>query len=1634
MKKQSKRQVAIITAIAIILSVFSIVTMANATTRDATPNSASAEVYNVSGFNSNYGNAAVYEHNAELSSRQIRPGITLNTTSNGMWTVETDGTRVGDFKYGVLTTNSAGEPRWRVYTAKFTGGGVVNFINLGNFPAQISKFALIADRTTGEVAATSSAPVNSIGHWSTFGVVTRGDFTGPAVHHEGRVAIGGNSTQSGTANINTHNNLTGVTLTADVVVAGNNFTTWQTNHANHKILLSDTQANRNWHDNQNKADYMNRYEFVNGLNSVFSGWFQQIDALNADYASKSSGKIEFVHGKPVLTGTDSVINFFNFTAQTWAQFSEMEANVPVGSRIVINISGLTTVEIPETRMIINGTMVQNDVANLGNKVLYNITGATHVTFNGNIRGSVLAPHADVKSGSHNYGQIIANTVSGGGEFGWERFDYPDPEPEPEPEPEPDPDPEKYFFTKTSIGATGTFVFDYIIRNFDRNEVARGDISLTTEVPGVPVSYDLATLPFFKTNPITSRSNYYITLTERNGGEDGWDYDSNTFEIWVVGGDWDGFYTNASFWSSFANLTEAQRRALKNRDDAPGFENTYTPPEEPPEVPTGYISLNKTVISANGDAVPGETFYFDIVVSDGEETLKTYNNVSVTESQGWSSLPDEFPIGSLYTITEVNIPEYFTPITANPFSGEISQVGENLLSENLVVFENRYTPPPAPEYGNLILTKRVTGEGADPEARFEFLVTIGDVFSETVSGTAGEIWNSADVFPDGILEGTAYSVTELTTNLEYPYENGTAKFVYGGTINGNGTIQPNATINVEVTNDYSFVPPVIPPDIPIFAKVARNVNTNAGISETFNFEFTIRDLWGRTVASGTHSATTDANGEVTVTFNELTNGNPAFNPRATYSVTVSEIAGQDTKWAYDLNTFEIWIVNADVLGFYTNATNRNPNGTIKQPGTATFRNFYDDTEYGGFTLTKEVVAVDENDNVVEDYDVPDAEFTFEVTIGNATQTVTLKAGENESFGPFPAGTTYTIREVGVPEGFSDVTGTINGGIVANTITPYNFVNNYDVPPPPPPPALGFISLEKSVIGDEGAPDELFYFEVIIDGEREIATVRAGAGWASGLYPVGTPFSVREFDVPENFEYKTGNIEAGEIALNENVISFVNEYITPPEDEGRIVLTKTVVTYNSDGEFDDTVNAPDVEFEFIVTIGEDEFEFTLKAGEFWESEYYTVGTAYSVVEVNVPEGFSVSGEVEDGVISVGTNQVDVTNRYDEPPPPPESGKIVVTKTVIGDVDLAPDVEFEFIVTIGEDEFEFTLKAGEFWESEYYIVGTEYSVVEVNVPDRFIVSGEVEDGVISVGTNQVDVTNRYDAPPPDPESGRISLTKTVLGENAPDAEFEFVVTIGEDEIEVTLKVGEVWNSDFYPVGTAYSVIEVNVPSNFTYVTGNVEDGVMLVETNQVNVTNTFSNPPPPPPPPPGPDYGYISLTKSITGAGAPNVDFTFEVTIGGVTTTQTLKAGEFWTSDYYPVGTVYSVTEINVPANFTYVSGNVENGAMLVTTNQVNVVNSYSPPSTPPGPPPPSPPDDPITPYNFDDPTPRAVIEFPEFVPERPLELPDIPTPTGAIEFPSPEVNPATGVTVGGIAGFAAAAAVVLFASLAVKRKKD
>jgi len=244
-----------------------------------------------------------------------------------------------------------------------------------------------------------------LGAASDFNVFVLNDINQPSSDTEGKVAVGNNAYLS---NYSVGYMLPLSSDTADVLVVGNGLT---------YISGSVFGGNVVYKNYSNLP--LNTVSIVNGTlrqDDVidFNGakpYLQNLSSMLKTYTV--NGLTEFEWGGLKLSGENPVLNVFSVDGAQLSQANSFRVEVPNGSVVLVNISGTSVTWTGGHEVV--GTAINN--------VLYNFPDAIYLhVHNIDVGGSILAPKAelDFPTGLIS-GQVIANNVSGIGQFNYRMF-------------------------------------------------------------------------------------------------------------------------------------------------------------------------------------------------------------------------------------------------------------------------------------------------------------------------------------------------------------------------------------------------------------------------------------------------------------------------------------------------------------------------------------------------------------------------------------------------------------------------------------------------------------------------------------------------------------------------------------------------------------------------------------------------------------------------------------------------------------------------------------------------------------------------------------------------------------------------------------------------------------------------------------------------------------------------------------------------------------------------------------------------------------------------------------------------------------------------------------------------------------
>ena len=458
-------------------------------------------------------------------------------------------------------------------------------------------------------------------------------------------------------------------------------------------------------------------------------------------------------------------------------------------------------------------------------------------------------------------------------------------------------------------------------------------------------------------------------------------------------------------------------------------------------------------------------------------------------------------------------------------------------------------------------------------------------------------------------------------------------------------------------------------------------------------------------------------------------------------------------------------------------------------------------------------------------------------------IELKHGQSITIHDLPAGTIYTVTEAS-EDGYSTkvrVNGTADRSAENKKLledTEVAFTNSWK---------SGDLTVTKTVTGNAGDTTKAFDFTVTLtppagttlensyyytgggiegveppeDGILELTdnkdgtysgtiTLKHGQSVTIEGLPGGTAYKVTETGADGYTTTSTG--AEGTIPEDGSAVTaaFTNSKTsgggtTPDKHYGSLTVSKTVTgdAGDHDKEFHFTVTLSDKSING--TYGEMTFidgvaAFTLKDGENKTATGLPAGIAYTVTETEADQdGYTTTAAGETG--SIPTNRTATAafvNNKTETPSDPDTGSLTVIKTVTGDAG-DHDKEFHFTVTLsdksingtyGEMSFTdgvatFTLKDGESKTATGLPGEIFYTVTEAEADqDGYTTTAAGETGTISAGgTATAAFVNDKSETPPDPDTGGLTVSKTVAGNAGEQSKaFHFTVTLDDSEINGT------------------------------------------------------------------------------------------------------------------------------------------------------------------------------------------------------------------------------------------------------------
>ena len=754
-------------------------------------------------------------------------------------------------------------------------------------------------------------------------------------------------------------------------------------------------------------------------------------------------------------------------------------------------------------------------------------------------------------------------------------------------------------------------------------------------------------------------------------------------------------------------------------------------------------------------------------------------------------------------------------------------------------------------GDLTVSKAVVSDGEIPNGvKFAFTITLDtdEVLSYTKSdGTVGalsggkltvNLSDGESVTVNAIPTGTAYTVSEKpVTNYTSDKPNDTAA----------GAIK-NTAESVLFTNTYSFVERELG-GITVTKVVFGD---DEDMLRDYHFTLTLSD---RTI--------NQKFGDI-----EFIDGVASFTLKNGESVSAE---GIPSNLEYTVAEEE-----ADMFGLTTSSLNGYGLIPVGETVDVIFLNERAEVLTGSLKVSKTVVGTAEDMS---------RSFDFTVTLGDASisglyggmnfnggvATFSLRSGESISAEGIPAGTAYTVEELGADMGYTTVMSDSGSGVItANSAAEVNFTNTRKT---------GGLTVRKTVVGDESAMLIPYNFTVTLS-DASISGIYGGMNFNGGvaMFSLMSGESVTAENLPAGVGYTVTEAEAnlGSITsmtddclgvIPENRIAnvaFTNAVPTP----NSLTVSKTVIGGEADMAYPFSFTAmlynPDGspfagESGGLMFDGVSPAVFTLTNGQSITFRGIPDGARYEIRENVYPEFITeISGAAEGLMTSSGATVSFANTRI--------TGSLSVVNSVSGNA-ADPNKDFTFHVQLSDPSIsgtyggmtfvggyaQFTLRHGQSLTAQGLPAGVGYIVTEDDeTADGYVTSFSGSESVIAANAESVArFVNTKNIIPP--EVGSLTVVNNIIGTTT-DEEFFFTLTFDSpaaasefaniylpmsdtqtDDSEVTfaLRHGESRTFDAIPAGTVYSIKQAE---NIYYSTTSMNaDGVIR---NAVNTTAVFNN----------------------------------------------------------------------------------------------------------------------------------------------------------------------------------------------------
>ncbi|MGB4432457.1 MAG: SpaA isopeptide-forming pilin-related protein [Bacillota bacterium] len=278
----------------------------------------------------------------------------------------------------------------------------------------------------------------------------------------------------------------------------------------------------------------------------------------------------------------------------------------------------------------------------------------------------------------------------------------------------------------------------------------------------------------------------------------------------------------------------------------------------PEIHTISFDISKSVIST-GDVAPAGSNIFNFAILDkngtlieepaitvdgigtGTETVTLDNLTEIPDALYVQEITERVPSGWVYDMAIYKVT--FTVDTDGeviPNIEKFDPASESYVSADNITFTNSYheetAPDPDPEYGNLTVSKTVSGGGASTSKEFTFTVTL----DSRISGTYGDMTFESGVATFTLKHGENKTATNLPAGISYAVVE-SDNSGYTVTVNGTSETTATGTIAQDSTataafNNYKSGGGNTDPDPDGGVKIIKTVKGDKAPAESIEYEF------------------------------------------------------------------------------------------------------------------------------------------------------------------------------------------------------------------------------------------------------------------------------------------------------------------------------------------------------------------------------------------------------------------------------------------------------------------------------------------------------------------------------------------------------------------------------------------------------------------------------------------------------------------------------------------------------------------------------------------------------------------------------------------------------------------------------